>query len=81
MVTILWIIMVWFMGPILLGAFRCFKAGLVGEAIYRLVAAAGVVLILYTMISRAMHQLTILSDNQSPLLRKIDKESVNFKSI
>lgn len=50
MATILWIIMVWFVGPILLGAFRCFKAGLVGEAIYRLVAAAGVVLILYTMI-------------------------------
>ena len=49
MATILWIIMVW-LGPILLGAFRCFKAGLVGEAIYRLVAAAGVVLILYTMI-------------------------------
>lgn len=50
MATILWIIMVWFVGPILLGAFRCFKAGLVGEAIYRLVAASGVVLILYTMI-------------------------------
>ncbi|EFU73672.1 RNA polymerase recycling motor HelD [Enterococcus italicus] len=38
-------------------------------------------LILYTMISRAMHQLTILSDNQSPLLSKIDKESVTFKPI
>lgn len=53
MATILWIIMVWFVGPILLGAFRCFKAGLVGEGIYRLIAAVGVVVIMIPMITFA----------------------------
>lgn len=50
MASIFWIIMIWFAGTILFGAFRCFKAGLIGEGIYRLVAAAGVVVIMIPMI-------------------------------
>lgn len=38
-------------------------------------------LILYTMVSRAMHQLTIFSDGQSPFIQQVSKELVTVETI
>ena len=50
MASIFWFIMVWLGGVPLIGAFRCFKAGLIGEGIYRLIAATGVAVIMVPLI-------------------------------